>query len=98
MRIDRSRIRVVSPFTDAHGDFLGLNLVYGAHAFEGWGLSPRSNFMLQLWSEGRFDSGSEDETEVLSWIEDQFLIEELPKLSAHQRIAMVRDGLLISAS
>lgn len=95
MRIDRSRIRIVSPFTDARGDFLGLSLSYGIHTFDAWGLTPRSNFMLQLWSERRFESGSDDEAEVLGWTEDQFLTEELPKLSAHQRIAMIRDGLLI---
>lgn len=95
MRIDRSRISVISRFDQEGAACAGLVVSYGAHQFECWPSSAYTEVCLDAWAKGYFARGSDNEVEVLGWIEEQFVTEELPKLSAHQRIAMIRDGLLI---
>ena len=95
MRIDPSRIRIISRYEASGFGCVGLVLGLGSYDFDVFGLSARSEAMMGAWADGRLEGGSDDEAEVLGWLQEQFLTEELPKLSGHQRIAMVRDGLLI---
>lgn len=104
MRIDRSRIRVIRQLEVAVGGIVGdpsstvwatgCVLGYGPIELEAWPIGCRMEWLLRSWLDRRLGVATADWREIMDVIEGHIL-EAVAGLSAHQRIAMVREGLLI---
>lgn len=94
MRTDRSRIRVLEPLIGLD-TFPGLLIGYGPLEVEVWPSLQLNAKEVRLiyWAA---TAEMSDENRVLLYdLLERRILEELDRLSAHQRIAMIRDGLLI---
>lgn len=97
MRIDRSQVRIIS---ETGGRYLSCLLGYGSLEVEfelGVHTYSQTYWVAKAWESGNFHLVWRDD----DYTADQFerrILEAVAELSAHQRIAMIRDGLLVSAS
>lgn len=93
MRIDRSRIRVVS---ETGGRHLSCILGYGNLEVEfDPGFGSLTYWVAKEWQASRLHLVWRDDDRTVDQFEARIL-KAVAGLSAHRRIAMIRDGLLIS--